>query len=120
MLTKTGFTFSEWNTKSDGTGITYASGSDFKIGSANVILYAKWTTNQTYKVTYNGNGNVSGTVPVDGNNYETGATVTVYKNINSLAKIGYVFAGWNTVADGSGTNYQPADATVTVIGNTGK
>ena len=29
---------------------------------------------------------------------------------NSFTKTGYVFAGWNTKADGSGTSYQPGDA----------
>ena len=42
-LVKTGFTFLGWNTKDDGTGTDYATGSTYTMGSANVILYAKWT-----------------------------------------------------------------------------
>ena len=45
-LTKTGSSFSQWNTKADGTGNNYAaSGSvTFTMGTANVILYAVWVT----------------------------------------------------------------------------
>jgi hypothetical protein len=42
-LVKTQFTFAGWNTASDGSGANYAPGQTFKIGSFNVILYAKWT-----------------------------------------------------------------------------
>ena len=55
----------------------------------------------TYTVTYSGNGNTSGTAPIDGASYLAGATVTV-ANSGSLMKIGFAFAGWNTASDGSG------------------
>ncbi|WP_411679434.1 leucine-rich repeat protein [Clostridium thailandense] len=60
-----------------------------------------------YIVTYDGNGNTSGTVPIDSNTYSQtlGLTVTVLDNTGSLAKIGYTFVGWNTQADGTGTDY---------------
>jgi uncharacterized repeat protein (TIGR02543 family) len=70
-----------------------------------------------YTVNYNGNGNTSGTVPVDSNAYNSGATATVLGNTGSLAKTGSTFAGWNTAADGSGTNYS-AGNTFTVSSNT--
>jgi uncharacterized repeat protein (TIGR02543 family) len=60
-----------------------------------------------HTVTYNGNGSTSGTVPTDSNLYAPNATVTVLSNSGSLAKTGYTFAGWNTVANGSGTTYAP-------------
>ncbi|MCX6156611.1 MAG: InlB B-repeat-containing protein [Ignavibacteriae bacterium] len=58
-----------------------------------------------YTVTYNGNSSTGGSVPVDGNNYAVGSTVTVLSNSGSLVKTGYTFQGWNTKADGSGTPY---------------
>jgi uncharacterized repeat protein (TIGR02543 family) len=58
-------------------------------------------------VTYNDNGSTSGVVPTDSQGYLPGATVTVLDNSGTLAKTGYVFNGWNTAADGSGTSYQP-------------
>ena len=76
--------------------------------AVNIVLYAQWTP--AYTVTYNGNGNTGGTVPVDGSSpYLQGATVTVLGNTGTLVKIGYTFAGWNTAANGSGTSYSPGN-----------
>jgi uncharacterized repeat protein (TIGR02543 family) len=41
-LTKTGYTFSKWNTAPDGTGAAYDPGNSFTI-TANTTLYAQWT-----------------------------------------------------------------------------
>jgi hypothetical protein len=75
------------------------------MGTANVILYAKWNRNQGIPVIYNGNGNTNGTVPLDRNFYTQGSTVIVLDNTGSLWKTSYVFAGWNTKTDGTGTDY---------------
>uniref|UniRef100_A0A6C0KWE5 Bacterial repeat domain-containing protein n=1 Tax=viral metagenome TaxID=1070528 RepID=A0A6C0KWE5_9ZZZZ len=62
----------------------------------------------TYKVTYLGNGNTSGNVPIYTSSfYNIGTKITVLGNTGSLAKIGYTFGGWNTSADGTGTTYLP-------------
>ena len=58
-----------------------------------------------YIVIYNGNENTSGSVPVDANQYQAGQTVTVLENSGNLARDGYIFTGWNTSADGTGTAY---------------
>ncbi len=58
----------------------------------------------TYKVTYDGNGSTGGAVPVDTKDYEKGDTVTV-AGYGTLVKTGSGFKGWNTKADGSGTQY---------------
>ena len=67
----------------------------------------------TYTKTYDGNGNTGGSVPVDHNTYLKYDKVTVLGNLNNLVKTGYVFAGWNTQADGSGTTYN-AGSTFTI------
>ena len=103
-LAKTGYAYSGWNTKTDGTGTTYTQGQTFAIGEGDVTLYARWTTNPTYTVTYSANGATGGTAPTDTTHYEVGKAVTVAGNTGSLTKTGYAFAGWNTVADGSGTD----------------
>jgi uncharacterized protein (TIGR02145 family)/uncharacterized repeat protein (TIGR02543 family) len=105
LLVKTGSTFTGWNTAANGSGTAYAAGATFLMGSANITLYAVWTTKPTFTVTYNGNTNTDGTVPADANKYENGATVTVKDNTGLLVKIGSTFTGWNTSADGSGTAY---------------
>ena len=72
----------------------------------------------TYTVTYSGNGNTGGTVPIDSSSpYNSGLTVTVLENTGSLIKTDYTFNGWNTVADGSGTSYSPSE-TFTISMNT--
>ena len=56
-------------------------------------------------VVYNGNASTGGAVPADGNAYAAGVTVTVLGNNGNLVKTGFVFAGWNTAANGSGAGY---------------
>ena len=73
---------------------------------------------QWYTVTYNGNGNTGGSVPTDNTHYATNGTgtVTVRGNTGNLVRTGYTFTGWNTAADGSGTDYA-ANATFTIYEN---
>ena len=104
-LVEINFSFAGWNTQANGSGTNYTQAQTFTMGAANITLYAKWTANPTYTVTYNGNGNTSGSVPTDSTNYEQAQTVTVLGNTGNLAKSGYSFAGWNTQANGSGTTY---------------
>jgi uncharacterized repeat protein (TIGR02543 family) len=103
-LLRTHYSFNGWNTATDGNGTTYTQGQTFIMGPSNVTLYAKWTSNPTYKVTYEANGADSGDIPVDNTNYEEGQLVTVLGN-NSLVKSGYGLVWWNTAADGTGTTY---------------
>lgn len=42
-LTRTGYTFSHWNTEADGSGTSYATGSSIT-PLTNVVLYAQWKT----------------------------------------------------------------------------
>ena len=62
----------------------------------------------SYTVTYNGNDESTGEVPVDASSpYVAGTSVTVLGNTGSLTKDNYTFAGWNSTANGSGTKYAP-------------
>jgi len=62
---------------------------------------------ETYTVTYDGNSQDAGDVPVDITSYAPGDLAIVHDNIYGLKKKGYIFTGWNTAADGSGTTYLP-------------
>jgi len=106
-LVKSGFRFAGWNLSPDGTGTNYSPGNSFSIGSSNMTLYANWLAlpPPTYAVTYNGNGNTGGTVPVDSKTYVNGAPVVVLDNTGNLVKSGFRFSGWNLKPDGTGTNY---------------
>lgn len=66
-----------------------------------------------YHVIYSANGALSGTVPTETDKAENDP-VTVADNSGSLARESYyAFVGWNTAADGSGTDYAPG-ATMTM------
>ncbi len=107
-LTKNGYTFAGWNTAANGSGTNYSPSATFNMGSSNVTLHAKWAALPTYTVSYSGNGNNGGSVPTDSSNYYQSDTVTVLANTGNLTKTGYTFSGWNTAANGSGTNYSPS------------
>src|SRR5665648_992481 len=107
--TKTGYTFTSWNTAAGGGGTEFTVATAV---TADITVYAKWTIN-SYTVTYNGNGSTGGTVPAGPTSYTYGATVTGLGNTGTLVKIqdgiSLLFTGWNTTADGSGTGYIEAD-----------
>jgi uncharacterized repeat protein (TIGR02543 family) len=65
----------------------------------------RYTEQTTFSVTYHGNGHTSGAVPVDADSpYGRGDQVTVLDK-GDLERAGHTFTGWNTAADGSGTEY---------------
>ena len=98
--TRTGYSFSTWNTASNGTGTNYASGGTYT-GNANLALYAKWTAN-TYTVSYNANGG-QGAPSNQTKTYGTNLTLSSTRP----TRTGYSFSTWNTASNGSGTNYAP-------------
>ena len=112
-LARVGYNFVGWNTASHGAGIDYAAtgSATFSIWLSNVVLYAKWVA-ATYTVTYQGNGNTGGAAPTDPNVYNHGGTATVLPDSGGLTRAGYTFAGWNTAADGSGTDYSGLQSVV--------
>jgi uncharacterized repeat protein (TIGR02543 family) len=69
----------------------------------------------TYTVTYDGNGNTGGTVPAAHTNVTSGASITVSGEAD-LVKTDYMFLGWNTAANGSGTAYT-SGASIVVTGD---
>jgi len=107
-LTKTGYDFAGWNTKADGTGSDRAVGSTFTMGAENTWLYAKWNV-KAYGVYYTGNGSTSG-YGMGPNPHSYGSSVTVRENENNFGRTGYDFAGWNTRADGTGTDRAPGSS----------
>ena len=70
-----------------------------------------------YMVTYDNNApNTTGKIPIDENKYDEDDSVTILSN-GDLARAGYIFKGWNTKADGSGTSYKAGD-TFKITANT--
>ena len=106
-FTRTGYVFSGWNTKADGTGKNYAKSEKAEF-SESTTLYAKWTA-IGYNISYNLQNGTAGTnkpatakydqvvtisnptktVTITGDPNDTGATIT-----GSPAKKPQTFAGW--------------------------
>lgn len=108
-LTRRGYTFKGWNTEEDGSGVSPDSGLMLKIGTENITLYARWQPNDSFTVTYDGNGAQEGEVPETERYYKTGELVTVAGNSGDLRREGYTFIGWNTLANDSGKGYLEGD-----------
>ena len=97
--TRDGYTFKNWNTEPDGTGIPYNSGQTYGYdqNGGTVTLYAQWTING-YTLTVNPNGGTW-----DGS---TGAQEIV-QNYNTVKDIpvptwtGHTFTGWTLSGYGS-------------------
>ena len=100
---KTGYTFNGWNTKIDGSGTSYSNQQFIKnlssTNNATITLYAQWKA-KTYTIKYNGNGGTGSTADSI-HTYDVGKKLTA----NGFSKTGYIFNGWNTKTDGSGTTY---------------
>lgn len=90
-LTREGYVFGGW--KLNDTDTIYQPGQTFPI-TESVTLYAVWTANSAYTVTYNPNGG-EGTPPMDERQYRPGDSITVLGG-GGLTKDGAVFAGWST------------------------
>nr|WP_082662421.1 InlB B-repeat-containing protein [Candidatus Methanomethylophilus sp. 1R26] len=103
-FSKTGYTFSGWNTQADGEGTAYSDGDSVSDLTSAITLYAQWTI-ITYTISYDGNGADGGST--DAQNVEYGGTLAV--SLNGFTRTGYSFAGWNTQADGEGTSYAAGD-----------
>jgi len=86
-LVKTGYLFTGWNTKADGTGVDYGGGDTFSIGSSNIVLYAKWNIKE-YTVTFKDyDGTILKTQTVEhGNQAKAPANPT---------REGYTFTDWD-------------------------
>lgn len=109
---RTGYSFGGWNTLANGTGLSYADKSSVinLAMTGSVTLYAQWTAD-AYSLAFNSNNGVGS---MANQNFATGDSGAV--SANRFVKPGYTFDGWNTKADGGGTNYA-ADATLMSLNN---
>ncbi|MEG0525217.1 MAG: InlB B-repeat-containing protein, partial [Erysipelothrix sp.] len=102
-VSRTGYTFKNWNFSSDGTAGIFNPLSE-KI-TKNVTVYAMYDINE-YAVTF---------IDVD-----TTTVVNALYNtkldqskVPTAKKEGYTFKEWNTSADGTGTSFNPVEAIIT-------
>lgn len=97
---KTGYTFSGWNTKANGTGVSYEDGQEVKglaLNEQEITLYAQWKAN-TYSVVFNGNG-FTNTDERMLNQTFTYDDEKKALSTNKFERAGYTFLGWNTDKD---------------------
>jgi len=105
-ISKIGFsnpnhTFVGWNSMRDGSGTSYVDQSPYSF-VADLSVYAQWALNSETLSFLPNSG--YGTVPsVTG---PLGSSVTLPRG-TSLSRSDYSFSGWNTMPDGSGTQYKP-------------
>ncbi|MBR2166806.1 MAG: InlB B-repeat-containing protein, partial [Paludibacteraceae bacterium] len=91
-FTKTGYTFTGWNTDPDGEdGTAYAEGETISSIAGNMTLYAQWIeSGSTYDITYHCNGATSGCP-----DNATGQ-VALPDPLATPTKTNYSFGGWYT------------------------
>jgi len=94
-----GYKFIEWNTSADGTGTSYQTTDIINNVSEEVNLYAIWEPCK-YTIKFNSNGGIG---EMDDQEFYYGEELTLSNNV--FTKENYVFVGWNTSSDGSGTSY---------------
>jgi uncharacterized repeat protein (TIGR02543 family) len=100
-FTKTGYTFTGWNTQANGTGTAYTNQQVYSF-DLDLDLYAQWQPTP-YNVTYNSQGGSS----VSGQTYTVGSTINL---ASPPTRSGYTFKGWFTSATGGsalGSTYSP-------------
>lgn len=104
-FTKENAVFGGWNTEPDGTGTSYpdnyAITSDLGNADDVITLYAQWIEPPHYFVHFDSNGG-TGTMSNQEFIYDTPAEPLT---TNTFTRTNYVFRGWNTESDGSGTHY---------------
>lgn len=102
-FTRTGHTFTGWNTRRDGTGTACQASDDvaYPAEGRTLTLYAQWRP-ITYTIRFGGNGASSGMMADLTATYDERKTLPA----NRYARPGKAFAGWSTKADGSGAMYR--------------
>src|SRR5664280_878812 len=97
-----GYSFADWTTNANGTGVTYSDGALYDFSTGPMHLFAQWTENS---VTFHENANGSDVV----NSQQFGNAVELLTPFSALSPAfsdpGYAFAGWTTNANGTGTSY---------------
>ena len=101
-FTRDGHNFMGWSLTSNGD-VDYQGGAQFIMGAANVILYAVWEDISVIRHTiiFDSNGGTGNMAP---QSVIENTTATLTTNAFT-PPAGHRFSGWNTEANGSGTDY---------------
>jgi len=109
---RAGYEFQGWSKTADGA-VDYADEDDFLMSAGGATIYAVWTAN-AYEIIYMINGGTAGTMANTPATYDASVTLRA----NAFTRAGYIFTGWNTRANGTGTAYaNVATFTYMIAGN---
>ena len=86
---RSGYSLSGWNSRSDGSGTSYALGAQLYVPRTGLPLYARWAPNK-YTVTYDANTG-AGTETPQTADYASSLTLGAG---NGLQRTGYAIDGW--------------------------
>ena len=111
----TGWTFTGWNTKADGSGEALDDQADMdksvwqKLGypehDAGITLFAQWEPNR-YKVYFSATDAMSGEMDPQGFQYDDAPTALT---ANAFRRTDWQFTGWNTEPTGGGKSYEDGE-----------
>ena len=87
--TRSGYIFTGWNTKADGSGDAFTAATDV---TSNITVYAQWKDSTTYSVTYK--DGVDGTVFADQTTADLHVGDTTPAFSGTPTRSGYTFTGW--------------------------
>jgi len=105
-FTRSGYSFTGWNTASDGTGTSYTDGQSVTVGSG-LTLYAQWSPTAAFK-------NNDGSTTYSSTSVVAGTSITL--PASETLPVGYVaFVGWATASGATSATYAPG-ASYTVSG----
>ena len=104
-FSRTGYTFTGWNTSPDGTGTAYRSNGTIQFAAQDITLYAQWKV-RSYSVNFDSNGGSA----VASQSVKYGSKAS---RPTDPTRAGHTFQGWYTSRDG-GARY---DFNQTVTGD---
>ena len=104
-FSRTGYTFTGWNTSPDGTGTAYRPNATIQFAAQNITLYAQWKV-RSYSVNFDSNGGSA----VASQSVKYGSKAS---RPTDPTRAGHTFQGWYTSRDG-GARY---DFNQTVTGD---
>lgn len=104
-FSRKGYTFVGWNTKANGSGVSYSDNRNVKrlvkTNKGNLKLYAQWVAND-YAILFDANFDDASTDDITGEMdiIEVKYNQKVKLPANSFARKGYTFKGWSKTSDG--------------------
>ena len=108
-----GFTFIDWNSNSNGSGVAFADGSIFSF-SGPEVLYATWSPIPITTLNFESTG---GSGSVASLSSQTGESTTLPSG-SGISNPGYTFVGWNTAANRSGIEYAAGGTYIFTVNQT--